>query len=165
MDRSNGPEVRISKEEVTTMIMKGLGEIPAIITRISFQDQTSHMEITAQTMGDRLSNAKTSRLIQTMETDFEMDLLITQTGTGDNLGTFLVHHRLKEETSHRITLTVNQEVINLITPRFVDLTIDPRPVLHPMNKNFRRTIIKHHLMWFASQQPMIPLTKDRTFGR
>ena len=137
MDHNNGLEVRIFKEETTTLITMGLGGIPPKITKISLQDQTSHMEIIAQTMRDPLSHAKTSHLIQTMETDLEMDLSITRMGTGDQMETFLVHHRFKEETSHRITPTVSQEVINLITLRFVDLTIDQRLVLHPMNKNFR----------------------------
>ena len=46
-----------------------------------------------------------------------------------------------------------------------DLTIDLRLVLRPINKSFRRTIIRHHLMWFASPQPMIPLTNYRIFAR
>ena len=91
-----------------------------------------------------------------MEINPEMNLSITRMGAGDQMETFLVHHRLKEETSPRMTPIANQEVINLITLRSVGLTIDQRLVLHPMNKNFRRAIIKHHLMWFASPQPMIP---------
>ena len=116
-------------------------------------------------MGDPLINVEISHLIQTMELDLEMDLSITRMGTGDQMQTFLVHHRLKEETFHRITPIANQEVINLITLRSVDLTIDQRLVLRPTNKNFRRTIIKHHLMWSVSQQQMIRLTKYRTFAR
>ena len=50
MDRNNGRGVRISKEETTNILTMGLGEIPSIITRISLQDQTSHMGIIAQTM-------------------------------------------------------------------------------------------------------------------
>ena len=47
-------------------------------TRISLQDQTSHMGIIAPTMGDPLGNAKISHLIETMETDLEMDLSTTR---------------------------------------------------------------------------------------
>ena len=103
-----------------------------------------------------MSNAKISHLIETMEIDLEMDLSITRMGTGDQMETFLVHHRLKEETSHRITPIANHEMINLITLCSVDLTIDQRLVLHPVNKNFRRTTIRHHLVWFASPRPMLP---------
>ena len=83
MDRNNGLEVRISKEETTTIITMSLGEIPPIITRTSLRDQTSHMGIIAQTMGDPLINAEINHLIQTMETDLEMDPSITRMGTGD----------------------------------------------------------------------------------
>ena len=85
-----------------------------------------------------------------------MDLSNARMGTGEQMEIFLVHHRLKEETSHKITPIANQEVINLTTLRSVDLTIDLRLALNPMNKNFRRTKVRHHLMWFASPQPMIP---------
>ena len=78
--------------------------------------------------------------------------------------TLLAHHRLKEETSHRITPIADREVINLITLRSVDLTIDQRLVLHPMNKDSRQIIIKH-LMWFALPQPTMPLTKYQIFVR
>ena len=66
MDRNNGLEVRISEEEITTIITMGLGKIPLINTRISLQDQTSHMEIITRTMEDPLINAKNSHLIETM---------------------------------------------------------------------------------------------------
>ena len=125
MDRNNGLEVRISKEEKTTIVTKGLGEIPPIITRISLQDQTSHMGIIAQTMGDPLSNAQTSHSIEMMVIDLEMDLPTTRLRTGETMGILLVL-QLKEETSHKTTPIANQEVINLTTLRSADMTTDQR---------------------------------------
>ena len=165
MDRNDGLEARISKAEITIIITMGLGEVPPIIAKISLRNQTSHMGMIAQIMGDSLINTEISHLIQTMETDLGMDPTITRMGTGDQIQPFLVHHRLKEETSHRITPIANQEVINPITPRPVDLTINQRLVLRPTSKNFRRAIIRHPLMWFASPQPMILLMKYRIFVR
>ena len=156
MDRNNGLEVRISKEETTSIMTMDLGGIPPIITRISLQDQISHMGINAQTMEDHLINAQINLLIETMEIDLEMYLSTTQMGTGETMEIFLVPHRTKGEISHKTTPTANQEVINQTTLRSADLTIDLGLVLHPMNKNFCRTVIKHHLMWFASPPPMIP---------
>ena len=66
MDRNNGLEVRISKEETRTTITMGLGEIPPIITRISLQDQTLPMGIIAQRMEDPLINAQISHLMETI---------------------------------------------------------------------------------------------------
>ena len=54
------------QRETTTIITMGLGEIPPIITRISLQDQSSHVGIIAQTMEDPLINAKTNHLKETM---------------------------------------------------------------------------------------------------
>ena len=154
MDRNNGLEVRISKEETTTIITTDL-EVPPIITRISLQDQTPHIGLIAQTMEDHLINAQISHSIETMEINLEMDLLTTRMGTGETTEIFLVPHRLKEETSHKITPIANQEVINLTILHSADLTIDLRLALRPMNKNFRGTIIRHHRLWFAAPQPMI----------
>ena len=78
---------------------------------------------------------------------------------------FLILYRVKEENSHKIPPVANQEVFNLTTLRFADLTIELQLVLRPVNKSFRRTIIRHHLMWFASPQPMILLTICRIFAR
>ena len=100
-----------------------------------------------------------------MEIDHEIDLLTTRMETAETMEIFLVPHRLKEETSHKITPIAKPEVINLTTLRSTDLTIDQRLALHPMNKNFRRTIIRHHLMLFASPQRMIQLTNYRIFAR
>ena len=165
MDRNNGPEVRISKQGTTLIIMMSLEEIPPINTGISLQNQISHMGIIAQTMGDPLISAKINHLIETMEIDLEMDLLATLMGIGGIIKIFLVFHRPKGEIFHRITPIANQEVTNLTTPRSTDLIIDRRLVLHPMNKNFRGTITRYHLMWFASPQPMMLLTKYRIFVR
>ena len=111
-DRKNGLEVRISKEQTTTIVTMGLGEAPAIITRISLQDQTSHMGIIAQTMEDHLINAQISHLIETMETDLEMDLSTTRMGIGETMEIFLVLHRPKGEISHKIAYTTSLGVIN-----------------------------------------------------
>ena len=66
MDRNNGLEVGMSKEETTTIITMGLKEIPPIFTKISLQDQTSRMGIIARTIEDLLINAQISHLMETM---------------------------------------------------------------------------------------------------
>ena len=114
---------------------------------------------------DHTTNAQISHSIEAMETDPETNLLAIRMETGATRETFLVLHRLQGETSHKITPTANPEVINPTTLHSVDLTIDLRLALRPMNKNFRRTIIRHHLMWFVSPQPMIPSTNCRIFAR
>ena len=75
-----------------------------------------------------------------------MDLLTTIMGIGETMEIFLVLHRPKGEISHKITRTANLEVINPTILLSADLTINQRLVLRPMNKNFRGTIIRHHLM-------------------
>ena len=123
------------------------------------------MRTVVRTTEYHMINVQTSHSIEIREIDLELNLSTTRMGNGETMKIFLVLHRLKEETSHKTTLIANQEVINLKTPRSADLTIDVRLVLHPMNKSFRRTIIRHHLMWFASPQPMIPLTNYRIIAR
>ena len=86
-------------------------------------------------------------------------------GNWRNNGIFSRSPSAPEETSHKITPIANQEVINLITLRSTDLTIDLRLVLRLINKSSRRTKIRHHLMWFTSPQPTIPLPKCRIFAR
>ena len=113
------------------------------------------MGLIAQTMEHQLINAQFSRSKETMEIYPEVDLSATRMETGGIMETFLVLHQIQENTSHKITPIANQEVINLTTLRTADLTIDLRLALRPMNKNFRRWTIRHHLMWFASPQPMI----------
>ena len=101
-------------------------------------------------------NAQISHLIEAMETDLEMNLSAIRKGTGGTMEIFLVLHQIQEETFHKTIPIANQEMINLTTLRSADLTIDLRQALRPMNRSFRRTIIRHHLMWFVSPQPMIP---------
>ena len=146
MDRNNGLEVRISKEETTTIVTMGLRETPPISIRISLQDQTSHMGIIAQTIEDHSINAQISHLIETMETDVEMDLLTTRMGSGETMEIFLVLHRPKGETSQKKAYTTSLELINPIILLSTDLTINPRLALHLMNKNFQKTITRRPLM-------------------
>ena len=134
-------------------------------TRVPLHDPNFHIGTTIRMIEDHMTNAQISHLIEAMETDSEMNLSTIKMGTGGTMETFLVLHRLQGETSHKITPTAIQEVINLTILRSVDLTIPLRLVLRPMNKIFRRTIIKHHLMRFASPRPMIPKTNYRIFAR
>ena len=105
---------------------------------------------------DQLISAQISHLIETMETDPDMNLSTTRMGTGGTMETFLVLHQIQEETSHNTIPIAHQEMNNPTTLRSADLTIDLQQTLHPLKGTFRRTIIRHHLMWFLSPQPMIP---------
>ena len=67
------------------------------------------------------------------EIDLKTDLSTTRIGTGETMEIFLVVHRLKEETLHKITPIANQEVINLTTLLSTDLTTDLQLVLHLTN--------------------------------
>ena len=165
MDRNNGLEVGISKEEITTIITVGLGEIPPIITRASLQDQTSNMGIIVQTTEDHMINARISNSTDMTEIDLGVVLSTTQMGTGETMEIFLVLHRLKGEIIRRIVQIANQEMIGPTTLLSADLTIDLRLVLRPTNKNFRRTITRQHLMWLVSPQPTILLMKYQIFAR
>ena len=136
--------------------MMDSGEVPLIATKVSLQDATLHIGTTVRMIDDHLINAQISHLIETMETDLGMNLSATRMGTGGTMETFLVLHQIQEETSHKTIPIAHQEMNNLTTLRSADLTIDLQQTLHPMNRNFRRTIIRHHLMWFVSPQPMIP---------
>ena len=156
MDQNNGPEAKIFKDGTRTLAMIDSGDVHLIAIKIPLQDPTLHTETTVRTIDDHLINAQISHSIETMETDPDMNLLTTRMGTRGTMGTFLVPHQIQEETSPKTTPIAHQEVNNLTTLRFKDLTIDLQQTLHPMNRNFRRTIIRHHLMWFASLQPMIP---------
>ena len=155
MDRNNGLEAKIFKDETRTLTMIDSGEIPLMSTKISLQDPTLHTEPTVRTIDNHLINAQISHLIETMETDPDMNLSTTRMGTGGTMGTFLVLHQIQEETSHKTIPIANQEMNNLTISHSADLTIDLQQTLHPMNRNFHRTIIRHHLMWFVSPQPMI----------
>ena len=156
MDQNNGLEAKNSKEETRTLSMIDSGEIPLIATKISLQDPTLHIGTTVPMIDDHSIDAPISHLIETMETDPDMNLSTTRMGTGGTMETFLVLHQIQEETSHKTIPIVHQEMNNLTTLRPAGLTIDLQQTLHPMNRNFRRTIIGHHLMWFVSLQPMIP---------
>ena len=156
MDRNNGLEAKISKEETRILPTIDLGEIPLIPTKISVQDSILHIGTTVRMIEDHMTNAQISHLLEAMATDPGMNLSTIRMGTGGTMETFLVLHQIQGETSHKTILIANQEMINLTTLRSADLAIDLRQALRPMNRNFRRTIIRHHLMWFVSPQPMIP---------
>ena len=156
MDQKNGLEVKISKEETRTLPTIDLGEVSLMANRISLQDSTLHIGTRIRMMEDHMTNAQISHLIEAMETDLEMNLSTIRIGAGGTMETFFVLHRPQGENSHKALPIANQEVINLTTLRSADLTIDLRQALRPMNRNFRRTIVRHHLMWFVSPQPIIP---------
>ena len=150
MDRNNGLEAKIFKDETRTLTMIDSGEIPLMATKISLQDPTLLIETTVRTI-----NAQISHSIETMETDLDMNLSTTRMGTGGTMGTFLVLHQIQEETSHKTIPIANQEMNNLTISHSADLTLDLQQTLHPMNRNFRKTIIRHLLMWFVLLHPMI----------
>ena len=156
MYQNNGLEAKIFKDETRTLAMIDSGEARLIATKISLQDPTLHIETTVRTIDDHLINVQISQLIETMETDPDMNLSTTRMGTGGTMGTFLVLHQIQEETPHKTIPIAHQEMNNLTTSHSADLTIDLQQTLHSMNRNFRRTIIRLHLMWFVSPQPMIP---------
>ena len=163
MDRNNGLEAKISREETRSKIMIDLGEIPPSLIRVSLQGQILPMRTTVQTTEDHMINAHISNSIEMTEIDLGMELSTTRMGTGETI--FLVLHRLKGETIRRIVQTANQEMIGPATLLSADLTIDLRLVLRPTNKNFRKTITRQHLMWFVSPQPTILLMKSQIFAR
>ena len=122
------------------------GEVPPIATKISLQDPTLHIGTTVRMIENHLMNAQISHLIETMETNPDMNLSTTRMGTGRTMETFLVLDQIQEETSHKTIPIAHQEMINLSTLRSADLTIDLQQTLHSMNRKFRRTVIRHHLM-------------------
>ena len=156
MDQNNGLEAKITEEENRTLTTIGLREVSLMPTRVSLEDPTLHIGTTIRMIEDHITDAQISHSIEAMETDHEMDPLTIRKGIGETMEIFLVLHRPKVEISHKIAYTANQELINLTTLHSADLTIGLRIALRPMNRNFRRTIIRHHLMWFVSPQPMIP---------
>ena len=156
MDQNNGLEAKIFKDETRTLAMIDSGDVRLIATKISLQDPTIHIETTVRTIDDHSINVQISRLIETMETDPDMNLSTTRMGTGGTMVTSLVLHQIQEETSHKTIPIAHQEMNNLTTLRSAGLTIDLQQTLHPMNRNFRRAIIRLHLMWFASPPPMMP---------
>ena len=156
MDQNNGLEAKVFKDETRTLAMIDSGEVPLIATKTSLQDPTLQIGTTVRMRDDHLINVQISHLIETMETDPDMNLSTTRMGTGGTMGTFLVLHQIQEETSHKTIPIAHHEMNNLTTSHSADLTIDLQQTLHPMNRNFRRTIIRHHLMWFVLLQSMIP---------
>ena len=165
MDQNNGLEAKITEEETRTTPTKDLGEVPLLFTRTSPDDPTSHMGTAIQKSQIILINAQNNHSIGMMETDLEMDLSATRMRTAETMETFPVLHQLKGETPYKIIPIANQEVIGLTTLLSTDLTIGLRLVSCSMNKSFRKTIIRHYLMWFVSPQSTIPLTNCRTFAR
>ena len=156
MGQNNGLEAKIFKDETRILAMIDSGEVPLIATKISFQHPALHIETTVRTIDDHLINVQISHLIETMETDPDMNLSTTRMGTGGTMGTFFVLHQIQEETSHKTIPIAHQEMNNLTTSHSADLTIDLQQTLHLMNRNFRRTIVRHHRMWFVLLQLMIP---------
>ena len=103
-------------------------------------------------------NEQISHSIEAIEIIVETDLPTIRMGTGETMEDFLVLHRLKGKTFHKIVHTASQEVINLTILPSEDLTVDLRLALRLTNKNFDKTITRRLLMWCASPQPLIPLT-------
>ena len=112
MDRNNGLEAKISREETRTTIILDLGEITPPLIRVSPQDQVLPMGTTVQKREDHMINAQISNYIEMTEIDLGMVLSTTQMGTGETMEIFLVLHRLKGETIRRIVHTANHEVIS-----------------------------------------------------
>ena len=168
MDHNDGVEARTSKEEIRITKMMDLQEVFPQLFRISLHGQISHVEIPIRTIDDQMTNSQISLSIQAIETDLEMDLLTIKLETGETMAIFPVLHRLKGKTSHKVFHIVNQEVICPKSLLSADMTVDLRPktlVSRPTKKSFRKTIIRHHLMRFASPQPTIPLTNYQIFAR
>ena len=88
MDQNNGLEAKISKEGTRTILTVDSEEISFLVIRISLRNQASHMGITIQTMEDHLINGQISQLMETMETDLEMDISATRMETGETMATF-----------------------------------------------------------------------------
>ena len=149
IDQHNGLEAKISKEETRTLPTIHSGEVPLMATKIYLRDPTLHIGTAVRMIKDHLTNAQISHLIETMESYPDMNLSTTRMGTGGTMETFLVLHQIQEETSHKTIPIANQEMNNLTTLRSADRTIDLQQTLHPMNRNYRRVIIRHHLMWFV----------------
>ena len=130
-----------------------------------FQGQLLHMGISTRRVEDHMVNGKISHSVEAMEIGPEVDLSTIRMGTGETMGTSLVLHRLKGETSDKIIPIANQEVISLATLLSADLTINLRPVLHITNKSSHKAIMRHHLMWFASPKLTMPIKNYQIFAR
>ena len=88
MDRSNGLEAKISKEEIRITIMMDLLEIFLHLIETSLQGPTSHMKTITRTMEGHMINTQISHSKDMMEIDLEMDLLTTRMGTGGTMEIF-----------------------------------------------------------------------------
>ena len=150
MDQNNGLEAKTSEEEIRTTLMMDLRGLPLQLIRISLPDLASYMGTTIRIMEDHTINSQISHSIEAMEIGLEMNLSTIRMEIGETMEDFLVPHRSKGETSHKIIHTANQEVISLTILLSADLTIDLRLVLHLTNKSFHKTIIRHNLMSFVS---------------
>ena len=102
MDQNNGIEAKISKEEIRTLLTIDLGEVPLMPTRISLQDPTLQIGTTIRLLEDHMTNVQISQSIEAMKTDLEMNLSTIRMKTGETMETFLVLHRPKGETSHKV---------------------------------------------------------------
>ena len=136
MDQNNGREAKVSKEETRTTLTMDVREIPPQVIKIPHPDQTSHMGTTIRKMEDPMIFTQIIHSLGATQIDLEMDLSTVRIEIGETLEFFLVFHRLKGETSHKIFHTANQEVINLTILLSGDLKINLRLVLHVTNNNF-----------------------------
>ena len=162
IDQKNGLGAKISKEEIRSTM--DLQEIFPHLIKISLQGPTSHVRTITRTTEEYVISVQISRSIETMEIDLEVDLSTTRIKTGETTEFFPVLHRLRGEIYPK-TISIANQVISLTTMLSAELTIDLRPLLRPKNESFRKTKIKHHLMWFASPQPTILLTNCWIFAR
>ena len=121
-------------------------------------DQNSHTEKTMQTMEDQMINGQISHSKEAIEIVLEMNLSTIRIETGETMQTFVVLHRLKGESFQKVVHITSRVLISLTILLSLDPKIGLRVVLHLMNENFHRTIIRRHLIWFASPQMTIPLT-------
>ena len=135
MDQNNGLEAKTSRGEIRITRIKDLQKIFPHL-RIFPQGQTSQMGTTIRAMEDHMINAQISQSKTTMETDLGTNISTDKMEIGETMEIFPVLRRLQGENSHKINHTANQEVINPTSLPSSDLTIDLRPGLHPMNKNF-----------------------------
>ena len=165
MDQNDGLLAKISKDEIKTTLSLDLQRIPPPLNRISLRDQASHMGTTIRTMEDLMINAQISHSIEAMEIDLKTAHPTIRMGTGETMEDFLVLHRLKGETFHKIVHTASQEVINLTILPSEDLTVDLRLALRLTNKNFHKAITRRLLMCSASPQPLIPSTINQSSVR
>ena len=89
MNQNIGLETRISKEEVRSneelrsILSMVSGEIPPILVRIFFQDQTSHKGKTIRTTVDHMINAQINHSKRTIAIHLQMDFSVTRMESGE----------------------------------------------------------------------------------